>query len=745
LALAPLRDAVTDKERFRGLMLRLGWNAGDLPPAYTALGTAVETAVTQVQALGDDPSAQDIFELVDAVRQAYEAIRGIAVAPPDVDAGAFLAEIGDRLFELLLTDYLATELPAAYSLLQAVGVIDIESVPASPTRPSFVRANFKWAEIPKIVGDPSSLPARVYGWGTPDLKIDRIIHHLAGLAAGSGFPVRTVLQSDALLRGYTDAGDDDEPISGPSLVIPFYYIDIASVSVAAAIAIHELPGGGGKLPGLVIEPQLPPQFPLTIKLADEIAMRILAGTNVATTVGILIRPDGIAIKYPFQVGTAPPSAGIGLGFDFAPAAPPILIGAPKQTRLEFKGASIDLGASEVNGTFDAVLAAQLKGLALVLSAGDGDGFMKHILGDGETRVEMTLGVEWSRAHGIRFSGSGAFEVAVHPHLSLGPISIDEVDLRLAIPSPPPPDLELEIGLVISGELGPLAFFVKGIGLRLGTEFKPGNIGPLELDLGFKPPDGVGLAIDAAGFTGGGFLVFDSAKGQYTGGLELEFEGVIAVKGIGILDTRMPDGSSGVSLVIIITAEFPPIQLSFGFTLLGVGGLLGLNRTVDYDVLRAGVQDGSLESVLFPHDIVANAPRIIGDLRRMFPPLDGRFLIGPMGKLGWGTPTLISLEVGLLLEIPRPTFAILGVLRVALPADDVALLNLQVNFLGVIDFGKGQISFDASLYDSHLLTFTLTGDMAVRVRGRQPAADRRRLPSRLRPAADGSAGAAASVD
>ena len=120
------------------------------------------------------------------------------------------------------------------------------------------------------------------------------------------------------------------------------------------------------------------------------------------------------------------------------------------------------------------------------------------------------------------------------------------------------------------------------------------------------------------------------------------------------------------------------------------------------------------SVLFPKDIVANAPRIISDLKRIFPPLEGRFLIGPMAKLGWGTPTLVSLELGLMLEIPRPAFAILGVLRVALPADDVAILNLQVNFLGVVDFDKRQLSFDASLFDSHLLTFTLTGDMAVRL-------------------------------
>ena len=56
----------------------------------------------------------------------------------------------------------------------------------------------------------------------------------------------------------------------------------------------------------------------------------------------------------------------------------------------------------------------------------------------------------------------------------------------------------------------------------------------------------------------------------------------------------------------------------------------------------------------------------------------------------------------------------GVLRVAMPAEDVPLLNLRVNFLGVVDFDKRELSFDASLYDSRLMTFTLTGDMAVRL-------------------------------
>lgn len=716
LALEPLREAVTDKERFRALMYQLGWAAADLPPAYAALGTAVDDAVTRLESLGDPPTLAQVIDLITAVKDTYEAIQNISTAPPGVDAGPFLAEIGDRLFEFLLTSYVAAALPSAYSVLQALNVIQIEHVDGSGTRPTFIRVNFKWDEIPKIITEPTQLPARVYGWGTLALDFDRIVHHLAGLFVALRFPVRIAPPPNRLVRAYADVSGEPTPAAGPSLVVPFYYIDIAGKSLEAGVVLRALPAANGKLPGVVVEPQLPSEFPLTLQLAPEIAFRIRAETNIASTLGVLIRPDEISVKYPFQPGTTPPSAGIGVGFDFSPARPRLIFGEPGGTRLEFKGASVDAGAASVNGEFDVVLAAQLKGLALVLSAGQGDSFIKTILGSGESRVEMSLGIECSRSHGVRFTGSGAFEVSVHPHLHLGPIAIDEVTVRLARPSAPapPPDLRLDLGAGISGQLGPLAFFVQGIGLRVDATFSPGNVGPFDLDLGFKPPNGVGLSLDGGGFSGGGFLTFDEEKGEYAGGLELEFQGFISLKAIGILNTKMPDGSEGFSLLIIITAEFPPIQLGFGFTLLGVGGLLGLNRTVALEPLQAGVHDGSLESVLFPRDIVANAPRIINDLKRIFPPLQDRFLVGPMAKLGWGTPTLISLEIGLILEIPRPAFVILGVLRIALPADDLAILNLQVNFLGVIDFEKEQMSFDASLFDSHLLTFTLTGDMAMRI-------------------------------
>ncbi len=481
----------------------------------------------------------------------------------------------------------------------------------------------------------------------------------------------------------------------------------------------EAPPAGGKKAGIILQPLLPSEFTATIPLCSVIDLRVRAETNLTKLIGVIIRPDDFSVKYPFQPGNDLPEAGFGFGFDFKPVEPYILLGSAGSTRLQMKGASIDFGIDYDGSNVDVMLGAEIKEMAIILQAGESDGFMKSILGDGETKLDIPLGVEWSSQHGIKFKGGGGFEVALHPHLTLGPISIPDLNIRLAGSiDPPPPGVMLEVGANIAGDLGPLQFVVMGIGFSMKAVFNNGSAGAFGIELGFKPPNGVGLSIDTGAIKGGGFLYLDYEKGEYIGALELEFQNLFSLKAIGIINTKMPDGSPGFSLLIIITAEFTPIQLGFGFTLNGVGGLLGLNRTTKIDVLREGVKTNALKSILFPDDIIANINRIVSDLKAVFPIQEGHFIVGPMAKIGWAS--IVTLELGLLIELPEPRIVILGVLKAFLPTEDEALLKLQVNFLGVIDFENKYISFDASLYDSHLLIFTLTGDMALRISWGSPA-------------------------
>ncbi len=320
----------------------------------------------------------------------------------------------------------------------------------------------------------------------------------------------------------------------------------------------------------------------------------------------------------------------------------------------------------------------------------------------------------SSANGFFFNGSSALEIQLPLHIGLGPISLEGLTIGI---KPQGGAIPLTLGADIKANLGPIVAVVQNMGITGTFTFPPGNagnLGPVNLALGFKPPTGVGLSLDVGIIKGGGFLSINVDKGEYVGAMELDFVGIISLKAIAIINTKMPDGSKGFSLLIIITADFPPIQLGFGFTLNAVGGLLGLNRTVNIEALREGVRTNAIKSILFPQDVIANITRIVSDLKQIFPPLNEHFTVGPMAKLGWGTPPIITLELGILLEIPVPRIAILGVLSAFLPAEELALLRIQVNFLGVIDFENSYISFDASLFDSRLLIYTLTGDMAFRL-------------------------------
>jgi hypothetical protein len=710
--LRPFQDALRDEESFKGLIYRLGWNANGMPPEYATLGSAIAAAVDKLDALGDDPSPADIVDLLHKAVAAFHSLQSIAVAPPGVDAGAFLGEINERLFELLLTDLLAAELPAAYNVLTGMNVVRLQINPAAPGRPAFVRTVFDWNALLKVVTDPGSLPMQVFGWGTAALDARKIIDLLARLADALKFPIAVRVADDAVVRGYVNPGTVPLPAT-KALDFSFFTIQVAGEDVDAGFTVRPLPPSAALLPGIAVEPRIPNQFPLTLKLADDITLRLRAGTNVPDLFGITIRPGNVSIAYPFKPGTPPPDAGIGIGFDFSPKDPVIVFGEPAGTRLQFQGGSAELDGDFRASGLEVSLGADLNGLTLLLSPGEADSFMRHIVGDSDLKIAVPLGVQWSTIGGLAFKGSGAFEVALASHLSLGPIDVHQIVVRLAVDTGPPPKIALEVGAGIAGTLGPLSVVIDQIGLGVYLTLNKGNAGPVNISPGFMPPKGIGLSIDAGIVAGGGYLYFDSSKGEYAGALQLRFANFLTVTAIGLVETKMPDGSNGFSLLVVITADFGAgIQLGFGFTLLAVGGLLGLNRGVLMQALLDGVKSNAIASVMFPRDVIANAPRIISDLKAFFPPQPGTFLIGPMAKLGWGEPTLVRLSLGVVVEIPPGDVAILGVLRAVLPAAEAPVLVLQVNFAGVFEPDKQRFYFFSALFDSHLLFITIDGQMGV---------------------------------
>ncbi len=402
----------------------------------------------------------------------------------------------------------------------------------------------------------------------------------------------------------------------------------------------------------------------------------------------------------------------------------MLIGASGGTRLEAQKiqASLGLNTAAVNSQTQISPSVQisLEGGKLIIDFSGGDGFITTLLSNIKAEAAFDLKANWDPTNGLRIAGSAGLDILIPLHIDLVAIIIEGFHFKAAISD----SATLKVGLtvIIKTNLGPLVAVIDGIGTHFPISFPnnlDGNMAFANLGIEFVPPTRVGLSIDTGVIKGGGFLGVDIEKGEYIGALELSFQGFIDLKAIGIISTKMPDGSEGFALLILITAEFAPIQLGFGFTLVGVGGLLAVNRRTEVDALKEGLRTGAINSILFPQDIVNNITRIISDLQQVFPISKGTFIIALMAKIGWGTPTLISLEMGIIIDIPATKIIILGVLRCILPTEEAPLLKLQVNFLGVIDFNQG-ISFNAVLFDSRLLAFTLTGEMALRIGwGNQP--------------------------
>ncbi len=272
------------------------------------------------------------------------------------------------------------------------------------------------------------------------------------------------------------------------------------------------------------------------------------------------------------------------------------------------------------------------------------------------------------------------------------------------------------------KIGPVSGEASNFGLKADLNFRQSKlpeeteVPPLVSNLQFVPPNGIGISIDAKAVKGGGFLLLDYDNNRYTGALNLAILEKFEVNAFGVLVTQLPSGQQGFSLIALISARFnPAIQLGLGFTLNGLGGLLGLHRRANTELLRSELNSGRVGDLMFPVNPQARFAQIISNLEASFPIEENKFIFGPGAQIGWGTPSLITADIILLLEMPDPIrIIIMGVARSLLPDKNKAILKLQVAFLAVIDFANKSLSVDASIYDSKLLNFRLDGTMALRV-------------------------------
>jgi hypothetical protein len=710
-ALQPLQARLAAGDA-RTLLAEMGLS---LPPSLdglTTFSTATSAAITAVEGLaapaaalataveGDDIGAivSATTTLLSAVSQAISALDNVATALAAIatslsgvspgDVTSFAATFGEKLLEHVIVDYLAGYRPVLLRVLALLGIVNIDLVPpdgSDPAKPAYQRHDLELAAVGQLVSDPATYLLGLYGWNTPALSAAALLSRIRDLLGDFG------------------AAASFDPGTSTLTVFPFAFAPTSGVSpqgLSAILAVEISDGLSLPLPSL-----LPPGW----------SLQLVAAGALAAGVELRILPPGqlelhatASVDGSLQVtATRTPDAGGRL----------TIIGIPGIATLD--AASItastgaqfhwDAGSGVARGAF--VIGAAITGGKLTVGSSNADGFVASLLSSLNIEADFDIQAGWAGDRGFYLGGNAGIGTTVGVHVTIGPFTLDSIHLELSASGS---GLALETSASGSGTLGPISASVDRIGATTTLGFSPGNLGPAQLDVAFKPPTGLGIVVDAGVVTGGGYISFDPDKGEYAGVLELSLLG-ISIKAIGVLDTKLPDGSSGFSFLIILTFDLPPIQLGFGFTLNGVGGLCGINRTMVLDALQDAMRAHHLDSILFPPDPVADAPQIISDIRTIFPAAAGRYVFGPMLEVGWGTPTLITLEIGVILEVPDPVrIALLGRLHMALPDDDTALILIQIDILGTLDFGTKLLTIDGSLYDSHILVYELLGDMALRL-------------------------------
>jgi hypothetical protein len=400
------------------------------------------------------------------------------------------------------------------------------------------------------------------------------------------------------------------------------------------------------------------------------------------------------------------------------STPAFRIGEPTGTRLDIYQTEFGITVNAQNaGVHAAVTDAEL-----VIAGGEGGGFLSELVGDG-AKVRFSGGFTFDSDGGFRLDGGTNLHATLPVGKSIaGTLNIQNVEIGLG-PSSSGGELGLELSGGFSVNLGPVQAVIDRLGFSLDIDKRDnGNVGPFNLSLGLKRPNGIGLTVKSGIADGGGYLFADPANSEYAGALELKF-GRLTLKAVGLLS----DASEGWSLVMMLYGQLPPLQPSPGFTLYGVGGVIGVQRGIDETKLGQAIKTKAFDDILFPDNPVADAPRIVSELRSFFPFSARSLTVGPMVDIGYGAPRFLFIRVAVIFQIndvfhkPLGSWSLarivlVGQLRLELGPTKTdtttSVVKLIVDILGFWDLDQKKYGFIATLRDSKIATIDITGGLIV---------------------------------
>lgn len=730
----PLAVAVASEDELAAFLRRLGLPFDGAEVAGPAGGFAPmrdsirQLASTTSDALSDGIDAADLVAITSAARPLFRALDTFGAAfaslspPGNLTPEEFaqaLAGLSQELFDVLLTDYLSAYAPLLLHTLAFLDVIEAEEIPATGDPRSrglaYERPAYRWGRIGLLFDDASEWAAQAYGWGVAFqsevfiYRLARIFEYLGGMAE-----IRDMSDGQAAVFAPNLASSPVRPSFALAPIVKTQSIETSEAGDFEAtneFGLALIPLETPETPadaGIAIGPYAEGTVAQTVPLDDRVELTLEGSVAAVGGVVFSFRPSGT--NFDLGVDELAYEGTFGAELVINPATGQntiVLIGEPAGTRVEVNAAVASVGGTASNTDADFFVTAGIRALHIVVDASD-DGFLGAVLGGRPIEVDAgDLLIGWRSGRGIYFEGGTSLAVKIPVDKQIGQFHLYNVGIELDWE-----DAFTATGTVeADARLGPLYAYVDGLGLTATlVPDDDGALGKFDIVFGLKLPTAYAVALDSPPITGGGFLAVLGS--EYRGALALKLES-FGFSAFAILNTQLPGGQTGFSFIASIFGDFV-VPLGYGFFLTGLGGIIGINRTVNTDALREVLYQGELDSILFPTDPIANAASILDNMAAIFPARQGQHAFGPMARIAFNQPPLIEGKLGVVLEVGQdPRLLILGAIASRLPSPDSALVVLEVTFFGEIDPGRGSISFDGSLQNSRILGWAVSGEMAAR--------------------------------
>ena len=495
------------------ILALLGWalppGASDIGLAaldFTGLVTAVENldVAIQIGTTGvalDASFAQVGTELVSFIQGVDATVAGFSATGDYLTQTDIVNQFVPRLLDYLIVKSLQTTASLPLGLFMFTGVVQMVPYDADPAiyQVQHIRYVMNWNLVPELFGNIKGLLAQVFQWGVTNADPTAVVLSLGTLIGGLTSVVQTRAlprRAEAALVGHDVPEADTDPM--PQLLLSITKgLDVSGLDVGVSLIGLRPTTDGGTDMGVAFLPYIQGSQDLTIPMSDTVTFSIDTTLDVADGIALIFRAgSGATIRNNLLSGGL---ANVVNGHILATFTVGNADNSPMQLLTVADGLGIVVGSVGASagvdvsaGQLGALLSVALTNAVLNLSTANLDSFLSTIIPIDVT-LDFSLTLGWSSAHGLFIEGNASPQFDISLNADIGPFHLDTLHLALTLGQP---DLPLEVSFDGSATLGPLDIAVQRLGITADLKFQRGNLGPVDLELGFKPPTGLGIQIDA---------------------------------------------------------------------------------------------------------------------------------------------------------------------------------------------------------------------------------------------------------